>query len=130
MSGILSPWALAEAAPQLDQTRCEHCPAFDNMLTSRLWSSIDGQPFDTATTMMGLGAIVGTGIFVSVGYAAGVAGDWIVAAIGIAAIVATVNGLSSAQLAAAHPVSGGTYEGLMSTVIACRFSEGAKNGSS
>ena len=61
-------------------------------------------------TMMGLGAIVGTGIFVSVGHAAGVAGDWIVVAIGIAAIVATLNGLSSAQLAAAHPVSGGTYE--------------------
>lgn len=61
-------------------------------------------------TMMGLGAIVGTGIFVSVGYAAGVAGDWIVVAIGVAAIVATLNGLNSAQLAAAHPVSGGTYE--------------------
>jgi basic amino acid/polyamine antiporter, APA family len=61
-------------------------------------------------TMMGLGAIVGTGIFVSVGYATGVAGDWIVFAIGVAAIVATLNGLSSAQLAAAHPVSGGTYE--------------------
>lgn len=44
------------------------------------------------------------------GYAAGVAGDWIVVAIGIAAIVATLNGLNSAQLAAAHPVSGGTYE--------------------
>ncbi|HBJ34323.1 MAG TPA: amino acid permease [Planctomycetaceae bacterium] len=61
-------------------------------------------------TMMGLGAIVGTGIFVSIGHAAGVAGDWIVIAIGIAAVVATLNGLSSAQLAAAHPVSGGTYE--------------------
>lgn len=61
-------------------------------------------------TMMGLGAIVGTGIFVSVGNAAGMAGDWIVVAIGVAAIVAMLNGLSSAQLAAAHPVSGGTYE--------------------
>jgi len=31
-------------------------------------------------------------------------------AIGLAALVATCNGLSSAQLAASHPVSGGTYE--------------------
>ncbi|AMV35386.1 putative amino acid permease YhdG [Pirellula sp. SH-Sr6A] len=61
-------------------------------------------------TMMGLGAIIGTGIFVSVGYAIREAGDWIVVAIGVAAVVATLNGLSSAQLAAAHPVSGGTYE--------------------
>lgn len=61
-------------------------------------------------TMMGLGAIVGTGIFVSIGNAAGVAGSWVVVAIAVAAVVACLNGLSSAQLAAAHPVSGGTYE--------------------
>ncbi len=61
-------------------------------------------------TMMGLGAIVGTGIFVSIGNAASVAGCWVVVAITVAAIVACLNGLSSAQLAAAHPVSGGTYE--------------------
>lgn len=61
-------------------------------------------------TMMGLGSIVGTGIFVSVGVAAGVAGPAVLAAIAIAALVATCNGLSSAQLAANHPVSGGTYE--------------------
>lgn len=61
-------------------------------------------------TMMGLGAIVGTGIFVSIGNAAGVAGSWVVIAIAVAAVVACLNGLSSAQLAAVHPVSGGTYE--------------------
>ncbi len=61
-------------------------------------------------TMMGLGAIVGTGIFVSIGNAASVAGSWVVVAIAVAAMVACLNGLSSAQLAAAHPVSGGTYE--------------------
>ncbi len=61
-------------------------------------------------TMMGLGAIVGTGIFVSIGNAAGVAGSGVLVAIVVAAIVAGLNGLSSAQLAAAHPVSGGTYE--------------------
>lgn len=59
---------------------------------------------------MGLGSIVGTGVFVSVGIAAGVAGPAVVLAVALAALVASANGLSSAQLAAAHPVSGGTYE--------------------
>lgn len=59
---------------------------------------------------MGLGAIVGTGVFVSLGIAAGIAGPAVLLAIFIAAGVALCNGLSSAQLAAAYPVSGGTYE--------------------
>ncbi|RIL08127.1 MAG: amino acid permease [Proteobacteria bacterium] len=59
---------------------------------------------------MGLGSILGTGIFVSIGLAAGVAGPSVILAVALAAAVATFNGLSSAQLAASHPVSGGTYE--------------------
>ena len=54
--------------------------------------------------------MVGTGVFVSIGIAAGVAGSAVLPAIGLAAFVAHCNGMSSAQLAAAHPVSGGTYE--------------------
>jgi APA family basic amino acid/polyamine antiporter len=61
-------------------------------------------------TMMGLGSIIGTGVFVSIGIAAGIAGPDVVIAIAMAAAVATCNALSSAQLAANHPVSGGTYE--------------------
>jgi len=61
-------------------------------------------------TMMGLGSIVGTGIFVSIGIAADIAGPSVIVAIAIAAFVAMCNALSSAQLAASHPVSGGTYE--------------------
>jgi basic amino acid/polyamine antiporter, APA family len=60
--------------------------------------------------LMGLGSIIGTGIFVSIAIATQVAGNGIVVAIVVAALLATFNGLSSAQLAAAHPVSGGTYE--------------------
>ena len=60
--------------------------------------------------LLGLGSMVGTGVFVSVGIAAGVAGSALLAATVLAALVATANALSSAQLAAAHPVSGGTYE--------------------
>lgn len=60
--------------------------------------------------VLGLGSIVGTGVFVSVAYGADVAGPWVMLAILLAGALATCNGLSSAQLAAAHPVSGGTYE--------------------
>lgn len=61
-------------------------------------------------TLMGLGSIIGTGVFVSIGIAAGVAGSAVILSVAIAAIVAACNGLNSAQLAANHPVSGGTYE--------------------
>jgi APA family basic amino acid/polyamine antiporter len=60
--------------------------------------------------LLGLGSIVGTGIFVSVGLAAGVAGSTVVVAVVLAALVAAASALSTAQLAATHPVSGGTYE--------------------
>lgn len=60
--------------------------------------------------MLGLGSIVGTGVFVSIGIAAGIVGPAVVLAVALAAVVATLNGLSSAQLAANHAVSGGTYE--------------------
>lgn len=60
--------------------------------------------------MMGLGSIVGTGVFVSIGIAAGVTGPSVVLAVLLAALLAGCNALSSAQLAASHPVSGGTYE--------------------
>jgi APA family basic amino acid/polyamine antiporter len=58
--------------------------------------------------LMGLGSMVGTGVFVSIGIAAGVTGPFVLLAIALAAVVATCNALSSAQLAAARPVSGGT----------------------
>ena len=60
--------------------------------------------------MLGLGSIIGTGVFVSLGIGASIAGPMILPAIGLAGLVALCNGLSSAQLAANHSVSGGTYE--------------------
>jgi APA family basic amino acid/polyamine antiporter len=60
--------------------------------------------------LLGIGSILGTGVFVSLAIASNVAGSWVLLAILLAAIVASCNGLSSAALAAAHPVSGGTYE--------------------
>ncbi len=61
-------------------------------------------------TLLGLGSIVGTGVFVSLGLGAGVAGPAVVLAIALAGLLATCNALSSAQLAASWPTSGGTYE--------------------
>src|SRR5690606_37738087 len=49
-------------------------------------------------------------VFVSIGVAAGITGPAVILALVIAALVATCNALNSAQLAARHPVSGGTYE--------------------
>lgn len=60
--------------------------------------------------LLGLGSIVGTGIFVSIGIAAGIAGPAVILSLVLAAATASCNGLSSARLAASHPVSGGTYE--------------------
>lgn len=60
--------------------------------------------------MTGLGSILGTGLFVSLAIATKIGGDGVLIAIILAALVAILNGLSSAQLAANFPVSGGTYE--------------------
>ena len=59
--------------------------------------------------LLGLGSILGTGVFVSLGLAVGVAGHWAIGALGLATFLATMNALSSAQLASNHSVSGGTY---------------------
>ncbi|HTQ04415.1 MAG TPA: APC family permease [Polyangiaceae bacterium] len=59
---------------------------------------------------MGLGSILGTGVFVSIGVAARASGPLLLVAVVLAGVVAIFNGLSSAELAANHPVSGGTYE--------------------
>ncbi len=59
---------------------------------------------------IGLGAIIGAGIFVVTGLAAGVSGPAFVVGLLAAGIIAAFNALSSAQLAAVYPQSGGTYE--------------------
>ncbi|HEX2202088.1 MAG TPA: APC family permease, partial [Longimicrobium sp.] len=59
---------------------------------------------------IGFGAIVGAGVFVVTGIAAGVAGPALLAALPLAGVAAACNALSSAQLAASYPQAGGTYE--------------------
>jgi APA family basic amino acid/polyamine antiporter len=58
---------------------------------------------------VGLGSMIGAGVFAVWGPAISVAGQGILIALAIAAIVAYCNATASAQLAAAHPVAGGTY---------------------
>ncbi|MFF1877437.1 APC family permease [Leifsonia sp. NPDC058230] len=58
---------------------------------------------------IGLGSMIGAGIFSVFAPAAAAAGSWLLAGLAIAAVVAFCNATSSAQLAAAYPASGGTY---------------------
>jgi APA family basic amino acid/polyamine antiporter len=59
--------------------------------------------------VIGLGAMLGAGIFAAPQAAARAAGSWLLAGLALAAAVAYVNATSSALLAAAYPESGGTY---------------------
>ncbi|MFE1789475.1 APC family permease [Streptomyces sp. NPDC059525] len=59
--------------------------------------------------VVGLGAMVGAGIFAALAPAARAAGGGLLAALALAALVAYCNAHSSARLAARYPSSGGTY---------------------
>ncbi|WP_033343247.1 APC family permease [Catenuloplanes japonicus] len=59
--------------------------------------------------VIGLGAMVGAGVFAAFAPAARAAGGRLLAALAIAATVAYCNATSSARLAARYPASGGTY---------------------
>ncbi|WUH99308.1 APC family permease [Spirillospora sp. NBC_00431] len=59
--------------------------------------------------VIGLGSMVGAGIFAALPPASRAAGSGLLLALGVAAVVAYCNATSSARLAARHPASGGTY---------------------
>jgi APA family basic amino acid/polyamine antiporter len=59
--------------------------------------------------VIGLGSMIGAGVFVAWSPAAAAAGSWLLVGLVIAGGVALCNAMSSAQLAARHPESGGTY---------------------
>jgi len=59
--------------------------------------------------VIGLGSMIGAGIFVAPAPAARAAGSGLLLALAIAALVAYCNAQSSARLAARYPQSGGTY---------------------
>lgn len=59
--------------------------------------------------VVGLGSMLGAGIFAALGPAAAAAGSGLLLGLAAAAIVAYCNATSSARLAARYPQSGGTY---------------------
>lgn len=59
--------------------------------------------------VIGLGSMVGAGIFAALGPAARTAGSGLLLGLAVAAVVAYCNAMSSARLAALYPASGGTY---------------------
>lgn len=63
----------------------------------------------SGAVIIGLSAMLGTGVFAVWTPALGLAGSWLPAALGLAAVVATVNAISTARLAMVHPESGGAY---------------------
>ncbi len=60
-------------------------------------------------TVLGLGAMIGAGIFAVMPAAARAAGGGLLVGLAIAAVVAFCNATASAQLAARYPSSGGSY---------------------
>jgi APA family basic amino acid/polyamine antiporter len=63
----------------------------------------------TDAVLLGLGSMLGTGVFVVFGPAADAAGSGLLIGLALAAFVAYANATSSAELAAICPASGGTY---------------------
>ncbi|MGY4710807.1 APC family permease [Mycolicibacterium sp. CBM1] len=63
----------------------------------------------TDAVIIGLGSMVGAGIFVALAPAAAAAGSWLLVGLAVAGVVAYCNANSSARLAARYPQSGGTY---------------------
>ncbi|MFF3015730.1 APC family permease [Streptomyces sp. NPDC057939] len=59
--------------------------------------------------VIGLGSMIGAGIFAALAPAAGAAGSGLLLGLALAAVVAYCNAMSSARLAARYPLSGGTY---------------------
>ncbi|GAA2754788.1 APC family permease [Actinopolymorpha rutila] len=59
--------------------------------------------------VIGLGSMIGAGVFAAFGPAAAAAGAGLIIGLVIAAVIAYCNATASAQLAAAYPTSGGTY---------------------
>ncbi|MFD8704890.1 APC family permease [Kitasatospora sp. NPDC059648] len=59
--------------------------------------------------VIGLGSMIGAGVFAALAPAAGAAGSGLLVGLALAGVVAYCNATSSARLAARYPQSGGTY---------------------
>ena len=93
--------ATARAVPAREQVLWLHRVVTQPELARRLGT------FDAV--IIGLGSMLGAGVFAAFSPAAGVAGAGLLIGLAIAALVAYCNATASAQLAAEYPTSGGTY---------------------
>lgn len=71
--------------------------------------SLDRRLGLVGSVAVGMSAMIGAGLFVVFPPAVSAAGDGVLLALAIAAVVAACNAISSARLARQHPVAGGTY---------------------
>src|SRR5690606_32943109 len=79
----------------------ERCMSPDPSLARRLGTA--------DAVVIGLGSMIGAGVFVAFGPAARAAGTGLLIGLVIAAVIAYCNAMASAHLAAKYPTSGGTY---------------------
>ena len=79
------------------------------MSTQSVPSELSRQLTLSDAVVVGLGSMIGAGVFVAFGPAAKASGIGLLIALVIAAAIAYCNAVASAQLAAQYPVSGGTY---------------------
>lgn len=98
--GGLSRQSTTPAAPGEDPATNGSAPA-DGRLHRRLGFA--------DAVVIGLSSMLGAGVFVVLGPAARAAGTGLLVGLGLAAVVAYANAMSTAQLAAAYPTSGGAY---------------------
>ena len=93
-----------------DVNGCRHCGDVLTRYRSRVTSPALHRRLGLGDAVfIGLGSMIGAGVFAVWAPAAGAAGTGLLIGLAIAAVVAFGNATSSAQLAAAHPTSGGTY---------------------
>src|SRR4029079_1617955 len=90
-------WRPTGAGPLTDDRRSEP----PSRLSRRLGT------FDAV--IIGLGSMIGAGVFAAIGPAAAAAGGGLLVGLALAAGVAYCNATASARLAARYPASGGTY---------------------
>ncbi|GAA1284153.1 APC family permease [Pseudonocardia aurantiaca] len=72
-------------------------------------SSVQRRLGTADAVVLGLAAMLGTGVFAVWAPAAAAAGPWLLLAVALAGVVAACNAASTADLAVAHPESGGGY---------------------
>lgn len=77
--------------------------------SSSVTAELERRLGQTDAVVVGLGAMIGAGVFVAFAPAAARAGSLVWVSLAVAAVIAVCNALSSARLAARFPAAGGTY---------------------